>query len=118
MTEGVRIVVNPGGTNQDYVDKHIRYADVIREKDNDATLQRIRERSADVMFTDLLEGNYYQNKEPGVFCVSTRSILPDTAGNKVYMMAKDNQYLLDAVNSWLSDENRIILARKWQINPE
>ncbi len=34
------------------------------------------------------------------------------------MMAKDNQYLLDAVNSWLSDENRIILARKWQINPE
>ncbi|EBE2220283.1 amino acid ABC transporter substrate-binding protein, partial [Salmonella enterica] len=27
-------------------------------------------------------------------------------------------YLLDAVNSWLSDENRIILARKWQINPE
>ncbi|ECB5008578.1 amino acid ABC transporter substrate-binding protein, partial [Salmonella enterica subsp. enterica serovar Sandiego] len=50
--------------------------------------------------------------------VSTRSILPDTAGNKVYMMAKDNQYLLDAVNSWLSDENRIILARKWQINPE
>ncbi|ECA1856371.1 amino acid ABC transporter substrate-binding protein, partial [Salmonella enterica subsp. enterica serovar Chailey] len=58
------------------------------------------------------------NKEPGVFCVSTRSILPDTAGNKVYMMAKDNQYLLDAVNSWLSDENRIILARKWLINPE
>ncbi|ECD5192199.1 transporter substrate-binding domain-containing protein, partial [Salmonella enterica subsp. enterica serovar Java] len=116
--KGVRIVVNPGGTNLDYVDKHIRYADVIREKDNDATLQRIRERSADVMFTDLLEGTYYQNKEPGVFCVSTRSILPDTAGNKVYMMAKDNQYLLDAVNSWLSDENRIILARKWLINPE
>lgn len=30
--KGVRIVVNPGGTNLDYVDKHIRYADVIREK--------------------------------------------------------------------------------------
>ncbi|EEK2387078.1 transporter substrate-binding domain-containing protein [Salmonella enterica subsp. enterica serovar Typhimurium] len=116
--KGVRIVVNPGGTNQDYVDRHIRYADVIRERDNDATLQRIRERSADVMFTDLLEGNYYQNKEPGVFCVSTRSILPDTASNKVYMMAKDNQYLLEAVNSWLSDENRSILARKWQISAE
>lgn len=70
--KGVRIVVNPCGTNLDYVDKHIRYADVIREKDNDATLQRIRERSADVMFTDLLEGTYYQNKEPCVFCVSTR----------------------------------------------
>lgn len=69
------------------------------------------------MFTDLLEGNYYQNKEPCLLRIN-QSILPDTAGNKVYMMAKDNQYLLDAVNSWLSDENRIILARKWQINPE
>lgn len=94
--KGVRVVVNPGGTNQDYVDKHIRYADVIREKDNAASLQRIRVRSADIMFTDLLEGDYYQNKEPGVFCVSTRDILPGTASNKVYMMEKGNQYLLEA----------------------
>ncbi|ECG8261320.1 transporter substrate-binding domain-containing protein [Salmonella bongori] len=116
--KGVRVVVNPGGTNQDYVDKHIRYADVIREKDNTTSLQRIRERSADVMFTDLLEGNYYQHKEQGIFCVSTRRILPGTAGNKVYMMAKDNQHLLEKVNDELSDENRIRLARKWQISIE
>jgi len=116
--KGVRVVVNPGGTNQDYVDRHIRYANVIRERDNAASLQSIRVGSADVMFTDLLEGDHYENKEPGVFCVSTSKILPGTASNKVYMMAKDNQYLLDAVNSWLSDENKSSLVRKWQLSAE
>ncbi|GAS48202.1 bacterial extracellular solute-binding proteins, family 3 [Salmonella enterica] len=112
------MVGKAGGTKRDYVDKHIRYAEVSREKDKEATLQRSRERSADVMFTDLLEGAYYQNKEPGVFGVSTRRILPDTAGNKVYMMEKDNEDLPDEGNSGLSDENRIILARKRQINTD
>lgn len=116
--KGVRVVVNPGGTNQDYVNRHIRHAKVIRERDNTASLQGIRVRSADIMFTDLLEGDYYQNKEPGVFCVSTGNILPGTASNKVYMMAKDNKYLLETVDNWLSDGNRSRLARKWQIYAE
>jgi cyclohexadienyl dehydratase len=115
---GVRVIVNPGGTNQDYVDKHIRYAQIIRAYDNAASLQGIRDHSADVMFTDLLEGDYYQNKEPGTFCVSTRNILPGTASKKVYMMAKDNQYFLGAVNKWLSGEEKKLLARKWQISAE
>ena len=116
--KAVRVVVNPGGTNQDYVDKHIRYAEVIRERDNAASLERIRVRSADIMFTDLLEGDYYQNKEPGVFCVATSNILPGTASNKVYMMAKDNRYLLEAVNNWLSVGNQKRFARKWQLSAE
>ncbi|ACR70818.1 amino acid ABC transporter substrate-binding protein [Edwardsiella ictaluri] len=114
----VRVVVNPGGTNQDYVDIHIRHAKVIRERDNTASLQRIRERSADIMFTDLLEGNYYQNNEPGIFCVSIMNILPGTVSNKVYMMAKDNKYLLKTIDKWLSDGNKSRLSRKWQISTE
>ena len=116
--KGVRVVVNPGGTNQDYVDKTIRYADIIREKDNVASLQRIRIRSADVMFTDLLEGEYYQTKEPGAFCISTRNILPGTASNKIYMMAKDDPDLLKFINNWLSEGNRSKFAKNWNISPE
>lgn len=113
---GVRVVVNLGGTNQDYVEKHIRHAEVIRERDNMASLQRIRVRSADTMFTDWLEGEYYQNKEPGIFCISTINILPGTASNKVYMMAKGDRYLLETVNDWLSHGNKIRLARKWHLS--
>ncbi len=112
----VRVIVNPGGTNQSYVDKHIKYAQIVRTQDNVANLQGIRDRSADIMFTDLIEGDYYQSKEPGILCVATQNILPGTASYKVYMMDKDNRQLLDAVNKWLAGESKTKLAKQWQIS--
>ena len=114
--KGVRVTVNPGGTNQEYVDKHIRQAQIVRAQDNIASLQGIRSGSADIMFTDLIEGDYYQSKEPGVFCVSTPNILPGTASDKVYMMARDNRYLLEAVNTLLSADSKSRLARQWKMS--
>lgn len=111
----VKVIVNPGGTNQSYVDAHIKHAQVILTKDNVANLQGIRRKRADVMFTDLIEGNYYQNKEPGVFCVATPEILPGTASNKVYMMPRNSKVLLNKVNQWLNGESKKQLAKKWKI---
>ncbi|WP_338031947.1 transporter substrate-binding domain-containing protein [Cedecea colo] len=114
--KGVRVIVNPGGTNQSYVDKHIKYAQIIRTKDNFANLQGIRDRQADIMFTDLIEGDYYQTKEPGTLCVATPDTLPGTASYKVYMMNKDKPELLDAVNKWLAGGSKIKLIRQWQLS--
>ena len=114
--KGVRVTVNPGGTNQEYVDKHIKDAQIVRAQDNIASLQGIRSGQADIMFTDLIEGDYYQSQEPGVFCVSTRQILAGTASDKVYMMHKDNQHLLDAVNALLSGESRNRLITQWKMS--
>ncbi|AHM75614.2 amino acid ABC transporter substrate-binding protein [Yersinia hibernica] len=112
----VKVIVNPGGTNQSFVDANIKKAQVIRTKDNVANLQGVRDQSADIMFTDLIEGDYYQNKEPGVFCVATTGILPGTGSYKVYMMAQDNQPLLSEVNQWLNGETKSTLAHKWHIS--
>ncbi|XBS71226.1 transporter substrate-binding domain-containing protein [Acerihabitans sp. KWT182] len=112
---GVRVIVNPGGTNQAYVDSQIKYAAIIRTQNNIASLQGIRDGSADIMFTDLIEGNYYQNQEPGIFCVASRDILPGTAGYKVYMMAKDKPFLLEAVNKLLAGGAKIRLAKQWRL---
>ncbi|CNI77479.1 MULTISPECIES: transporter substrate-binding domain-containing protein [Yersinia] len=114
--EAVKVIVNPGGTNQSFVDANIKKAQIIRTKDNVANLQGVRDQSADIMFTDLIEGDYYQSKEPGVFCVATPEILPGTGSYKVYMMAKDNQPLLSEVNQWLSGETKSTLAHKWNIS--
>ncbi|MGK4444257.1 transporter substrate-binding domain-containing protein [Yersinia enterocolitica] len=114
--EAVKVIVNPGGTNQSFVDANIKKAQIIRTKDNVANLQGVRDQSADIMFTDLIEGDYYQSKEPGVFCVATPEILPGTGSYKVYMMAKNNQPLLEQVNQWLSGETKSTLAHKWQIS--
>lgn len=111
----VKVIVNPGGTNQSFVDGNIKQAQIIRTKDNFANLQGVRDQSADIMFTDLIEGDYYQSKEPGVFCVAT-PILAGTASYKVYMMDQTNQPLLEQVNQWLAGDTKSNLAKQWRIS--
>ena len=79
-------------------------------------LEALRQKTADMMVTDLIEGVYYENKEPGVFCVATDKPFPGTASFKVYMMNKDNQPLLEKVNRWLDSQDKNILKQKWKIH--
>lgn len=111
----VKVVVNPGGTNQSFVDEHIKQAQIIRVQNNVDNLQALRQKTADMMVTDLIEGDYYQSKEPGVFCVANETPFAGTASNKVYMMSKDNPALLEKVNQWLDSQDKEVLKRKWKI---
>lgn len=111
----VKVIVNPGGTNQTYVDEHITHAHIIRTKDNFANLQGIRDSTADVMITDLIEGDYYQLHEKGVFCVSSKKILAGTSSVKVYMVKKEDSSLLKKVDAWLHGDEKSVLAKRWGI---
>ncbi|CAH5998303.1 Cyclohexadienyl dehydratase, partial [Klebsiella pneumoniae] len=111
----VKVVVNPGGTNQSFVDEHIKQAQIIRVQNNVDNLQALRQKTADMMVTDLIEGDYYQSKEPGVFCVANETPFAGTASDKVYMMSKDNPALLEKVNQWLDSQDKEVLKRKWKI---
>ena len=77
--------------------------------------QALRQKTADMMVTDLIEGDYYQSKEPGVFCVANETPFAGTASDKVYMMSKDNPALLEKVNQWLDSQDKEVLKRKWKI---
>ena len=111
----VKVVVNPGGTNQSFVDEHIKQAQIIRVQNNVDNLEALRQKTADMMVTDLIEGDYYQSKEPGVFCVANETPFAGTASDKVYMMSKDNPALLEKVNQWLDSQDKEVLKRKWKI---
>lgn len=111
----VKLVVNPGGTNQSFVDSTIKQAQIIRVKNNVDNLQALRESTADVMITDLIEGDYYHNQEPGVLCMATQTPFTGTASSKVYMVQKSNEALLKAINAWLAGETKNQLAVKWKI---
>lgn len=113
----VKVVVNPGGTNQSYVEAHIKHAQVIRVKNNVDNLQALRNKTADMMVTDRIEGDWYQGQEPGVLCVATPAPLPGTESEKVYMMKQDNPPLLAKVNQWLEKQDPAALQRKWKIQP-
>lgn len=111
----VKVVVNPGGTNQSFVDSHIKQAQIIRVKDNFDNLQALRDKTADLMITDLIEGDYYQNKEPNVLCMATEKPFAGTESHKVYMVKKDNTKLLESINAWLQGETKSQLAKQWKI---
>jgi cyclohexadienyl dehydratase len=111
----VRIVVNPGGTNQSYVDENIKHAQVTMVKNNIDNLQALRNKTADMMVTDLIEGDYYNFKEPGVLCVVMKKPFLGTESYKVYMMSKENHELLWLINQWLLGPAKHTLAKKWNI---
>lgn len=111
----VRLVVNPGGTNESFVNANIVGAQVIRVKDNFDNLQALRDETADVMITDLIEGNYYQYKEPNVLCLATTTPFAGTESYKSYMVQKDNEALITYINQWLTTVDKVSFAQKWGI---
>jgi len=112
----VKVVVNPGGTNESFVNEHIHHAQVIRVKNNVDNLQALRDKKADIMFTDLIEGDYYQNQESGIICLATHKPFAGTESYKVYMVQKSNSELLARMNNWLKGDDKIRLAKKWSIS--
>lgn len=71
-----------------------------------------------MMVTDLIEGDYYQNKEPGVLCMATQQPFAGTESHKVYMVKKNDTQLLESINVWLAGETKSQLAKQWKIRTE
>ncbi|WP_392565202.1 transporter substrate-binding domain-containing protein [Utexia brackfieldae] len=114
----VKVVVNPGGTNETFVNQHIQQAEVIRVKNNIDNLQALRDKRADMMVTDLIEANYYQHNEPGILCLGTPKPFAGTESFKVYMTQKENIRLMDEINHWIPTSDKSALANKWGISLE
>ncbi|OCG11923.1 transporter substrate-binding domain-containing protein [Gilliamella apicola] len=114
----VKVVVNPGGTNESFVNDNIHTAQVIHVENNFDNIQALRDKTADLMVTDLIEGQYYQYKEPNVLCLATDTPFKGTESYKAYMVQSGNQKLLDAINSWLPNSNKQQLAIKWGVKTQ
>ncbi|WP_246782402.1 transporter substrate-binding domain-containing protein [Wohlfahrtiimonas chitiniclastica] len=109
----ITLVVNPGGTNESFVNERIDQANIVRVKDNFDNLQALRDQTADVMITDLIEGKYYQHNEPNVLCMATTQPFDQTESYKAYMMNQDDGELLNSVNQWLKTTDLSIFTQKW-----
>jgi cyclohexadienyl dehydratase len=96
--EGVRVIVNPGGTNEQYVRANVRHAKVIVFPDNRAIFDEIRANRADVMITDDVEAELQTRAHPDL-CRTFRGTL--THADKAVLMPRD-EALVAAVNAWLA----------------
>lgn len=61
---GVRVVVNPGGTNERYVREHLRRATILVHPDNRTIFAEISAGRADVMITDGIEVRLQERRRP------------------------------------------------------
>lgn len=97
----VRIVVNPGGTNERFVDGTMTRASIEEHADNRTIFDEIADGRADVMITDGAEVDYQARRHPGVLCAAAVPG-PFDHVDKAFWMTNDPA-LTAAVNGWLDE---------------
>lgn len=97
---GVRVIVNPGGTNFAFTDANIKQAAVTVHDDNRTIFDEIVAGRADVMITDAIEVKLKSMELP-TLCAT----MPDrtlTHQDKGYLMPRDEK-LRTTVSRWLAE---------------
>lgn len=95
----VRVVVNPGGTNERFARANVKAAPITVFPDNSKIFEEIAEGRADVMMTDSSETLFQQKQHPGVLC-AVHPEKPFDFAEKAYWMQRDMP-LKQFVDQWL-----------------
>jgi cyclohexadienyl dehydratase len=98
-SSGVRVIVNPGGTNERFVRGNISKASVHVHPDNRTIFREIVNNNADVMFTDSIEAQLQATKHPSL-CVLLDP--PLTFQQKGVLLQPDPE-LKALIDTWLLD---------------
>jgi cyclohexadienyl dehydratase len=94
----VRVIVNPGGTNEQYVRSNLHHARIVVFPDNRTIFDELTAGRADVMITDDVEAELQSQRHPGL-CRAFPGTL--THADKAIFMPRDPD-LVNAVNEWLT----------------
>ena len=93
----VRVMVNPGGLNEQFAHQHLTHATLIVHSNNEEIPSLIAEGGADVMITEITEAPYYVQTDPRL----TAPLLdaPFTHGEIGVLMRQGQDDLLALINS-------------------
>lgn len=96
---GVRVVVNPGGTNQSFADDRLKRANVTVHPDNNTIFEEIVANRADVMITDASEARWQAKQHPELCAVNPER--PLSFAPKAYLLPRADVVFQQWVNDWL-----------------
>lgn len=95
--EEVRVMVNPGGLNEQFARQHLTHATLIVHPNNEEIPSLIAEGEADVMITEITEAPYYVQTDPRLAAPMLDD--PFTHGEIGVLMRQGQDDLLALVNS-------------------
>jgi cyclohexadienyl dehydratase len=94
----VRVIVNPGGSNEQFARTTLKQAQLQVFPDNRTIFEELIAGRADVMLTDDVEAELQQHRHKAVLCRTMRSLL--THADKAWLVQPDRA-LLAEVERWL-----------------
>jgi cyclohexadienyl dehydratase len=97
---GVRVVVNPGGTNAEFDKDHLHFAQVVNYPDNNTIFEQLIDNAADVMITDTSEIRWQANQNPQLCGESLDH--PFTFEQKGYLITQAATDLQQWIDQWLN----------------
>lgn len=98
----VRVIVNRGGTNEQFARAHFPHAQLTVWPDNVTIFDQITAGRADVFVTDSVEGRYRVRQHPDL-----RVLHPETpfdSFGKVFLLPKNDVPTALTVNAWLASQ--------------
>ncbi|WP_035056781.1 transporter substrate-binding domain-containing protein [Andreprevotia chitinilytica] len=95
----VRVIVNPGGTNEKFARQYLPHANLIVYPDNVTIFKQIAEGKADVMVTDASETRLQQKLNPGLCAVNPDK--PLQYGEKAFLLPRGDGVFKAYVDQWL-----------------
>lgn len=95
----VRVIVNPGGTNEQFVRSNLAAASVQLHQDNNTIPQEIAAGRADLMITDSTEA-VWQARQDARLC-AVHPLQPFTHSQKAYLLPLGDTVFQHYVNQWL-----------------
>ncbi len=97
----VTIGVNPGGTNQKFVDANIKQAKVVVVNNNLDIPPMVARGEVDVMITDSVEAIYYAGQDSRLYAALTDNTF--TKSQKGYLMHQNDDVFQNWVNLWMDE---------------
>ncbi|BAQ11139.1 cyclohexadienyl dehydratase [Bacillus sp. OxB-1] len=97
----VTIGVNPGGTNQKFVNAHMTNANVIVVQNNLDIPGKVASGEVDVMITDSIEAIHYARENDVLYAALTED--PWEPSQFGYLMQQGDQKFLNTVNFWMEE---------------
>ena len=100
----VKVMENPGGLNEKFARENLKKATLIIHNVNEEIPKLIAEKKADVMITEIMEAEFYANKDKRLALPLGENTL--TKGEIGIMLPKENKALLKHINDFIEKEEK------------